>query len=70
MWSHNPQQAMVPASEMNSVQPGSEAWSVVEDMEKKGLELVPVVSDGRIEGVVTRESVGGYLRVLKELGVS
>ncbi len=63
-------QVMLPASGMKAVQPGTEIWRVLEEMERNGLEMIPVVTNGHLEGILTRESIGGYLRILKELGVS
>jgi Zn-dependent protease len=61
-------QAMMSATHMKSVQPTAELWPILEEMDRDGVDQLPVVTNGHVEGILTRENIGGYLRILKELG--
>lgn len=44
------------------VAPGDAAWGVMETMQKRGLDGLAVVEEGRLVGMVTRESAGEAMR--------
>lgn len=41
--------------------PGEDLWSAVEMMDRQGLDGLAVVIDGRLEGIVSRESIGDLI---------
>jgi signal-transduction protein with cAMP-binding, CBS, and nucleotidyltransferase domain len=41
----------------------------MEEMDRDGVNQLPVMTDGQIVGMLTREDVISYLRTLQELGV-
>ena len=61
--------AMIPAEQMKRVQPDAELWTALEEMDRDGVNQLPVMTDGQIQGMLSREDVVGYLRNLRELGV-
>jgi Zn-dependent protease/CBS domain-containing protein len=62
-------QAMVSAEQMKRVRPDAELWTALEEMDRDGVNQLPVMADGQIEGMLSREDVISYLRTLQELGV-
>ena len=61
-------QAMIPAKEMKRVRPDSELWSALEEMDRDGVNQLPVMTDGQIQGMLSREDVVDYLRTLRAAG--
>ena len=61
-------QAMIPAEQMKRVRPDAELWTVLEEMDRDGVNQLPVMMDGQIQGMLSREDVISYLRTLQELG--
>jgi CBS domain-containing protein len=62
-------QAMIPAEQMKRVQPDAELWTALEEMDRDGVNQLPVMMDSQVLGMLSREDVVGYLRTLRELGV-
>ncbi len=60
---------MVPAERLKAASPDQDGLSVVEQMDEKGLNQMPVASEGRIIGVVTRDNLLRFLRTRTELGI-
>ncbi len=54
---------------MKRVRPDTELWAALEEMDRDGVNQLPVMVDGQIQGMLSREDVVGYLRTLRELGV-
>lgn len=63
------QKVMRPMAEVRTVEPGEDAFHVLEVMEEAELSEIPVKYDGRVVGVVGRESVLRFLRTRSDLGV-
>jgi Zn-dependent protease/CBS domain-containing protein len=61
-------QAMVPLAEVKRVTPDEELWPAIEEMNQDGVNQLPVMTNGHIEGMLRREDVIRYLRNLQELG--
>jgi Zn-dependent protease len=61
-------QAMVSAEQMKRVRPDTELWAALEEMDRDGVNQLPVMVDGQIQGMLSREDVISYLRTLQELG--
>ena len=60
-------QAMIPMTQLKRVQPDTELWAAVEEMDRDGVNQLPVMTDGQIEGMLSREDVLSYLRTLEEI---
>ena len=61
-------QAMVSAEQMKWVRPDAELWTALEEMDRDGVNQLPVMADGQIQGMLSREDVITYLGTLQELG--
>lgn len=61
--------AMTPASAAQGIRPETDLQVAIKEMERLGVDQVPVVSDGRFVGLLTREGITSYLLTLRELGV-
>jgi Zn-dependent protease/CBS domain-containing protein len=68
-WSMTPVDAvMTPASELTTVSPDEQLVAALDRFGGGDLLLLPVVADGRLVGVLHRESVVGYVRMREMLG--
>jgi CBS domain-containing protein len=59
---------MIPAAQMKRVGPDTELWTVLQEMDRDGVSQLPVMANGQILGMLTREGIVGYLRTLREVG--
>lgn len=57
-------EVMLPLNESQIVSPTSNLWSALEKMDVGGVNQLPVVEDGRVIGMLTRESLIGFLQAL------
>jgi Zn-dependent protease len=55
-------QVMVPTSKWKQIGPDTELWDAIEEMDRDGVNQLPVMTNGRIEGMLTREDIISYLR--------
>ncbi len=62
-------QAMIPLAQLKRIQPDVEMWSAVQEMDRNGVNQLPVMSNGHLEGMLSREDIISYLRTLQELDV-
>ncbi len=62
-------QAMVPLEQTKRLQPDEELWAALQEMDRDGVNQLPVMVNGQIQGMLSREDVISYLRTLRELGV-
>jgi CBS domain-containing protein len=62
-------QAMIPIEQTKRVRPDEELWTALEDMDRDGVNQLPVIVDDKIQGMLSREDIIGYLRTLREFGV-
>jgi CBS domain-containing protein len=60
---------MIPLEQMKRVRPDEEIWAALEEMDRDGVNQLPVMTDGQIQGMLSREDVVSYMRTLRELGV-
>ena len=60
-------QAMVPAERLVSVTPDTELLKALQTMDDANLAQMPVLEDGMLVGVLSRENVLHYLRVRADL---
>jgi Zn-dependent protease/predicted transcriptional regulator len=59
--------AMIPMNKVDTVGPDAEVWEAVQKMDADGVNTLPVMADGRIQGVLTREHVIQYLQTIREM---
>ena len=59
---------MTSRDQLRAAQASENALSILERMNESGINQVLVVSEGRVMGLVSRESLTGFLRVHSELG--
>lgn len=62
-------QAMIPVAELKRVQPETEMWAAIQEMDRNGVNQLPVMTNGHLEGMLSREDIISYLRTLQELDV-
>lgn len=61
-------QIMVPLAHVKRIEPEADLWVAIEEMERDGVNQLPVMTEGRMVGMLRREDIIGYLRALRELG--
>src|SRR5256885_2955066 len=67
-WAETPvEQVMTPAAELSTVSPDDPLGTPLEKFSAPELPLLPVIKDGRLVGVLYRESVIGYVRMQEML---
>ena len=57
---------MTPAAQAKPVSPDSELWIVLQEMDRSGVTQLPVMANGRIVGMLTREGIMRFVRTLRE----
>ncbi len=62
-------QVVIPAAEMKKVRPETGIWEALEKMDRDGVNQLPVMADGQVQGVLSREDMVSYLRTLREIGL-
>ncbi len=62
-------QAMLPAARMKRVRPEAELWTALEEMDTDGVNQLPVMTDGQMLGLLSRDGIISFLRARRELGV-
>jgi Zn-dependent protease/CBS domain-containing protein len=60
-------QAMIPAADMKRIGPDTQLREAVREMDRGGVNQLPVMVDGKIVGMLTREGVISFLRTIQEL---
>jgi Zn-dependent protease/CBS domain-containing protein len=70
-WAETPvEDVMTPASELPTISPDDQLTTALERFGATELPLLPVVKDGRLVGLLYRESVIGFVRMQEMLGVA
>jgi CBS domain-containing protein len=59
---------MMPFRQVKWVQADAQLWEVLKQMDRDGVSQLPVMRDGHLLGMLSREDVINYLRTLEELG--
>jgi Zn-dependent protease len=59
---------MTPVDKLTVARPDQEALSILEQMAENDINQVPVVKEGRVIGLITRDNLTRFLRVRSELG--
>jgi Zn-dependent protease len=62
-------QAMIPAVQIKSVPPEAELWAALAEMDRDGVNQLPVMTNGHVVGMLSREDVVSFMRTLREIGV-
>jgi Zn-dependent protease len=60
--------AMTPIDQVKQVGPGLELWPALEQMDRNGVNQLPVVVEGRCMGMISREDIVSFLRTRREIG--
>ena len=60
-------EAMIPAAQVKRIGPDAGLWTALSEMDADGVNQLPVMVDGRVLGMLTREGVIGFLRTIQEL---
>jgi Zn-dependent protease/predicted transcriptional regulator len=61
-------QAMISTSQFKQIRPDTELWDAIQEMDRDGVNQLPVMMEGRIQGMLTREDVISYLRKIQGPG--
>jgi len=59
--------AALPAAEMKTVGPDEDLWAAMEEMDRDGVNQLPVMSGNKVMGILRREDLISYLRTLHEI---
>jgi Zn-dependent protease/CBS domain-containing protein len=62
-------QAMIPIAQVKRVKPDTGLWAAMEEMDRDGVNQLPVMVDGHCMGMLSREDLIGFLRTRRELGL-
>jgi Zn-dependent protease/CBS domain-containing protein len=60
-------QVVLPMEELKRIEPDTELWAALKEMDRDGVNQLPVVEDGRVVGMLSREDVITFLRTLQQL---
>ena len=61
-------QVMAPLQTLHTLQTSTDLWQAVEEMDQDGVSQLPVVANGRILGVLSRQNIVSYLGALRSIG--
>jgi Zn-dependent protease len=59
------EQVMIPSKDFKQIGPDTEIWDALVEMDRDGVNQLPVMADGQIQGMLTREDVITYLRSME-----
>jgi Zn-dependent protease/CBS domain-containing protein len=60
-------QAMIPAAQVKRIEPDANIWNALREMDSDGVNQLPVMTNGHVVGMLTREGVISFLRTMEEL---
>ncbi len=61
-------QVMLPLEQLKRIDPDTELWPALEEMDRDGVNQLPVTRDHHVVGMLSREDVITFLGTLQELG--
>jgi len=61
-------QAMLPLEQLKCIDPDTELWVALKEMDRDGVNQLPVIRDHHVIGMLSRGDVITFLRTLQELG--
>ncbi len=59
------EQAMIPTSDFKQIGPQTGIWEAMAEMDRDGVNQLPVMEDGQIRGMLTREDILSFLKRLQ-----
>lgn len=62
-------ETMIPKERMKRIQPDLELSTALLEMDRDGVNQLPVMANGHIEGMLSREDVISYFKTVQELGL-
>ncbi len=62
------EQVMIPLTEARSVSPDDDLWSALSNMDRQGVNQLPVVEDGVTVGILSREDLVSFLQLIHSTG--
>ena len=60
-------QVMLPVESFKRISPDAELWGALEQMDRDGVNQLPVMTDNQVIGMLSREDVISFLRTLQEV---
>jgi Zn-dependent protease len=60
-------QAMLPLDKLMRISPDKELWTALQQMDRDGVNQLPVMTDNQVVGMLSREDVITFLRTVQEL---
>jgi len=61
-------QVMLPLEQLRHTDPDTGLWTALQQMDRDGVNQLPVMTDSRVVGMLSREDVITFLRTVQELG--
>jgi signal-transduction protein with cAMP-binding, CBS, and nucleotidyltransferase domain len=61
---------MLPLEQLKCTDPDTELWSALQEMDRNGVNQMPVIRDRHVIGMLSREDAITFLRTLQEFGTS
>ncbi len=61
-------EVMLPLEQLKRTDPDTELWTALQQMDRDGVNQLPVTRDNQVIGMLSREDVITFLRTLQELG--
>ncbi|HVB97715.1 MAG TPA: site-2 protease family protein [Candidatus Dormibacteraeota bacterium] len=61
------EQSMIPLDQVITIPAGAELWTALEKMGRSGVNQIPVVDNGTVIGLLSREDVVEYMHLLRQL---
>jgi Zn-dependent protease/CBS domain-containing protein len=62
------EEAMLPMASAKRIAPDAEVWEALEEMNRDGVNQLPVTTNGQVVGMLSRGDIIGYLQRLREVG--
>jgi len=59
-------QTVLPIAEMKRVRPEDDLWGAIEEMDRDGVNQLPVMMESKVVGILRREDIISYLRTLQK----
>jgi CBS domain-containing protein len=59
---------MLPLEELKRTSPNAELWTALQQMDRDGVNQLPVMTGTQVVGMLSREDVITFLRTMQELG--
>jgi Zn-dependent protease/CBS domain-containing protein len=63
-------QCMMPVADLKRVKPDDALWAALKEMDRDGVNQLPVMKDEEMLGMLSRDDLISYLRTRKELGLA